>query len=132
MSQKARRIKCLLVGDKNIGKSVLARRCGRETEPGIWDSVGKSDVQRTDEVVPKVSPFALHSSPSVKRNENSLVTVEMLVHTLHPNLEEDMLGLAEVAYHYTDVVGLCYKVTEKETLENAVYKVGCLPGIISH
>lgn len=146
------RVSTLLVGDARIGKTSLGRKLAMRAKPRTWDRVylGPYEIQIMDvdiSEVPLLPELKLQSrrgtvsrtwtnlqeEPDSQANGGITTTISEKKSTMIK------LDISSIQYRPPDdvdyavgtilmdisVIGLCYIVSERETLENAVYKVRC-------
>lgn len=124
-------VKALLVGDAKVGKAPLARCAAEGSEPTMWDQYCRSlDIAEIS--VPKRSPWALMDESKRKGKakrtrkpalEDEMQYIQMPIWILHPVFDDIIPRMRSVTFQGVTVVGICYKVTDRNSLENAIHKV---------
>jgi hypothetical protein len=143
-ARRAMYVKALLVGDAEVGKGPLARCAAGGSGQTDWDGYPTYQGLDIAEVsVSKRSPWALMDERRGKGKgkrtrklalQDEMQRIQMPIWILHPVFDEMMPRMRSVTFQGVEVVGICYKVTDRDSLENAIHKVRIqiLPYYISH
>lgn len=128
-----RRLKAVLVGDVHVGKRVLARRCGGGEGPVPGEFYSPLDSRLViDTRISSISPWATTASTIVNLlkkmvGKEELLDVKLSLSVLYSSCDEP--GLMNLVLVDAHVIGICYNIAGKDSLELAVHKV-CFWGFL--
>lgn len=125
MTKQISQIKAVLVGDSFIGKRTLIGCCSDKGEPIQW--IYENTAQIICQVYTNVSILPPWESKVQNKSKPATesIKVQLSLWPLLPIIDDDMPRVRDRILQDAHVIGLCYKITEKESLEHAVHKV-CL------
>lgn len=137
------KLQIALVGDSGIGKKSLLERIGQIGRRDTYDSApwGTYYIGRIHLSIPIHRPLshtadlssgttasAARAASNVPRNGKDRedpvknVDIDLITWIIHPSVYEDSPVMAYSMLSKVGVIGLCYKVSCKESLENAIHK----------